>query len=220
MSIKEHPPQSDAPDGESTLHVPVLLAATLQLLDPKEGESYLDLTAGYGGHAAEVLKRTASYTDAILVDRDEYAISRLTRFTQRGVRLISTDFLAATKQLISEGRQFDIVLADLGVSSPQLDQSERGFSFSGDGPLDMRMDRRQEVSARSRQQGSSQSLSSSNIVAGGRKPTLQRAPFKRSVSKSIKSLLRLRCFYHFYQNFFGRAGELELLASIALRTDL
>jgi 16S rRNA (cytosine1402-N4)-methyltransferase len=147
MSIKEHPPQSDAPDGESTLHVPVLLAATLQLLDPKEGESYLDLTAGYGGHAAEVLKRTASYTDAILVDRDEYAISRLTRFTQRGVRLISTDFLAATKQLISEGRQFDIVLADLGVSSPQLDQSERGFSFSGDGPLDMRMDRRQEVSA-------------------------------------------------------------------------
>lgn len=147
MSIKEHPPQSDAPTGESALHVPVLLASTLQLLHPKEGESYLDLTAGYGGHAAEMLRRTDSYTDAVLVDRDEYAISRLARFTEKGVRLISTDFLAAAKQLVLEGRQFDIVLADLGVSSPQLDQSERGFSFSGDGPLDMRMDRRQEVSA-------------------------------------------------------------------------
>ncbi len=147
MSIKEHPPRSESPKGESALHVPVLLESTLRLLQPNEGESYLDLTAGYGGHAGEILGRTESYTDAVLVDRDEYAIRRLARFTDKGVRLISTDFLAAAKQLIAEGRQFDIVLADLGVSSPQLDKSERGFSFSGDGPLDMRMDQRQELSA-------------------------------------------------------------------------
>ena len=147
MSIKEHPPQSDLPSGETELHVPVLLEVTLQTLHPNQGESYLDLTAGYGGHAGEVLKKTENFADATLVDRDEYAISRLERFTEKGVRLLSTDFLSAARQLIEEGRQFDIVLADLGVSSPQLDQGQRGFSFADDGPLDMRMDQRQEVTA-------------------------------------------------------------------------
>lgn len=147
MSIKEHPPQSDSSQDETTLHVPVLLESTVRLLDPKKGEVYLDLTAGYGGHADAILALTDNYADATLVDRDEYAISHLSRFTSRGTRLFSTDFLSAARRLVEEGRRFDIVLADLGVSSPQLDQSERGFSFSGDGPLDMRMDRRQEVSA-------------------------------------------------------------------------
>ncbi len=147
MSIKEHPPQSDLPVGESELHVPVLLESTLKLLQPAKGESYLDLTAGYGGHAGAILQKTESYADSVLVDRDEFAISRLTRFSDAGVRLMPTDFLSAAKQLVEEGRQFDIVLADLGVSSPQLDKSERGFSFAGNGPLDMRMDQRQELSA-------------------------------------------------------------------------
>ena len=135
MSIKEHPPQSDLPTGEPALHVPVLLEATLGLLKPIQGESYLDLTAGYGGHASAVLERTENFADSCLVDRDEYAVSRLERFSQKGTRLMSTDFLSAARQLVEEGRQFDIVLADLGVSSPQLDQSERGFSFADDGPL-------------------------------------------------------------------------------------
>lgn len=147
MSIKEHPPQSDLPLGEPALHVPVLLEATLQLLQPIQGESYLDLTAGYGGHASAVLEKTENFTESCLVDRDEYAISRLGRFSEKGVRLLPTDFLSAALQLIEEGRQFDIVLADLGVSSPQLDQGERGFSFADDGPLDMRMDQRQEITA-------------------------------------------------------------------------
>lgn len=147
MSIKEHPPQSDLPSGEPALHVPVLLEATLQLLRPIQGESYLDLTAGYGGHASAILERTENFADSCLVDRDEYAIARLGRFADKGVRLVSTDFLSAARQLVGEGRRFDIVLADLGVSSPQLDQGERGFSFTDDGPLDMRMDRRQEITA-------------------------------------------------------------------------
>jgi len=152
MSIKEHPPQS----GESTehrsedslaLHVPVLLEASLQSLHPSVGESYLDLTAGYGGHAREFLANTENYADAVLVDRDDYAIERLKPLSDKGARLLHTDFVSAAKQLIQEGRQFDNVLVDLGVSSPQLDQSERGFSFTKSGPLDMRMDRRLGVSA-------------------------------------------------------------------------
>jgi 16S rRNA (cytosine1402-N4)-methyltransferase len=137
MSIKEHPPH----------HVPVLLDATLDQLKPISGENYLDLTAGYGGHARQILAKTTNYEDSVLVDRDDYAISHLSEFEQKGVRLLHTDFVSAARQLVEEGKQFNLVLIDLGVSSPQLDQHERGFSFTKNGPLDMRMDRRQEVSA-------------------------------------------------------------------------
>lgn len=137
MSIKEHPPH----------HVPVLLDATLDQLQPIQGENYLDLTAGYGGHASRVLDKTQNYSDSVLVDRDDYAIRYLQAFAEKGVRLLHTDFASAVQQLVEEGERFDIVLADLGVSSPQLDQAERGFSFAKDGPLDMRMDPRQETTA-------------------------------------------------------------------------
>lgn len=138
MSIKEHPPQ----------HVPVLLDACLELLDPKDGERYLDLTAGYGGHAQAILERTSNYRHSCLVDRDEFAIQRLSRFAEAGVELRHQDFASASQQLVVEGRQFDIILVDLGVSSPQLDRAERGFSFTRDGPLDMRMDPRQALDAK------------------------------------------------------------------------
>jgi len=133
---------------ENALHVPVLLEATLETLHPEEGESYLDLTAGYGGHANRILSVTGNYTESVLVDRDDYAIKRLEPLSNMGVRLLHTDFVTAAKQLIDEGKRFNIVLVDLGVSSPQLDQFERGFSFTNSGPLDMRMDRRQETSAK------------------------------------------------------------------------
>lgn len=139
MSIKEHPPQD--------IHVPVLLEATLDLLHPIQGENYLDLTAGYGGHARRFLAITENYNDSVLVDRDDYAIAKLAEFEQKGVSLLHTDFVSAARSLVEEGRQFSIVLIDLGVSSPQLDQGNRGFSFTHSGPLDMRMDRRQELSA-------------------------------------------------------------------------
>jgi 16S rRNA (cytosine1402-N4)-methyltransferase len=138
MSIKEHPPH---------LHVPVLLDATLEVLQPIKGENYLDLTAGYGGHARRILEKTENYSDSVLVDRDDFAIANLREFSKKGVRLLHTDFVSATRQLIKEGKRFNVVLVDLGVSSPQLDQNERGFSFTNSGPLDMRMDRRQKTSA-------------------------------------------------------------------------
>lgn len=142
---QEHPP---LPDSESYgQHVPVLLEATLDLLKPIQGERYLDLTAGYGGHAGSFLARTENFAGAVLVDRDEFAILALERFKQRGARLIHADFVSAAEALIEESETFDIVLVDLGVSSPQLDRAERGFSFTKSGPLDMRMDARLEISA-------------------------------------------------------------------------
>lgn len=138
MSIKEHPPR---------VHIPVLLKATLDVMKPAVGESYLDLTAGYGGHATAFLETTHEYEASVLVDRDRHTAPFLENLTKKGSELRHNDFLTAAKQLVEEGRRFDLILADLGVSSPQLDRAERGFSFSKPGPLDMRMDQAQEITA-------------------------------------------------------------------------
>lgn len=146
MSMKEHPPQLESSSGEP-VHVPVLLESVIDMLQPQPGDQYLDLTAGYGGHARAILAKTTNYSESVLVDRDAFALSHLQDLERQGARTMETDFVSAAKQLIDEGKTFDMILADLGVSSPQLDRQERGFSFRLDGPLDMRMDRREERTA-------------------------------------------------------------------------
>lgn len=134
--------------NNQNLHIPVLLEAVLTYLRPTRGESYLDLTAGYGGHAQAILERTLAPKKAILIDRDGQAIKSLKqRFRQQPVRIMRQDFLAASQQLAANNWLFDCIMADLGVSSPQLDTPERGFSIRSDGSLDMRMDGRQALSA-------------------------------------------------------------------------
>jgi len=135
-------------DQQTDEHIPVLLEQTLQYLDPKEGDRYLDLTAGYGGHASAVLEKTKNPEGAVLVDRDPAAVKSLgQRFNNTGVQIIQKDFLTASQKLVEAGEQFDLILADLGVSSPHLNQASRGFSIQKDGPLDMRMDTTQELTA-------------------------------------------------------------------------
>lgn len=135
-------------DNQNHLHTPVLLQQVLSYLNPQPGERYLDLTGGYGGHAAEVMEQTQNYTDSVLVDRDSNAIKELQkRFEGRGVTILHADFLTASRELQKQGKQFDLILADLGVSSPHLNQASRGFSFAQDGPLDMRMDQTQALTA-------------------------------------------------------------------------
>lgn len=129
------------------LHIPVLLDDVLAVLKPSRGERYLDLTAGYGGHARRVIERIGGAEYATLCDRDDYAIDHLADLSSAGATLIHSDYLSAVRHLIDEGRTFDMVLLDLGVSSPQLDQGDRGFSFLHDGPLDMRMNRDQSLTA-------------------------------------------------------------------------
>ncbi|MCL2085463.1 16S rRNA (cytosine(1402)-N(4))-methyltransferase RsmH [Candidatus Saccharibacteria bacterium] len=127
-------------------HTPVLLKSTIDVMAPKPGERYLDLTAGYGGHAKEFLRQTQNHKDAVLVDRDDFAIEHLKR-EFRDVKIINQDFYGAVSSLVSDEKRFDVILMDLGVSSPQLDNAERGFSFRFDSALDMRMDRGQKLSA-------------------------------------------------------------------------
>lgn len=130
------------------LHVPVLLSSVLSVLQPTKGDSYLDLTAGYGGHAEAILQITHNPKETILVDRDQTAVDELKKkFKDQSVEIIKSDFYSASKKLVSEKRQFDMILADLGVSSPHLNIASRGFSLRQDGPLDMRMDQEQTLTA-------------------------------------------------------------------------
>lgn len=129
-------------------HQPVLPKEVLQYLQPALQESYLDVTAGYGGHAEAILALTKSPGKAILVDRDAEAIDYLSqKFAGEDVRLLHQDFLSASRMLAEEGRSFDLILADLGVSWPQLESAARGFSLKAPAPLDMRMDQRQKLTA-------------------------------------------------------------------------
>ncbi len=129
-------------------HIPVLINEVLTFLDPKDGDSYLDLTAGYGGHTKAILERTLNPARATLVDRDQNATDYLRKaFEGGGVRIIHQDFLGASQELLNDRQQFDLILADLGVSSPHLDNASRGFSLKSDGPLDMRMDQNQSLTA-------------------------------------------------------------------------
>lgn len=125
----------------------MLLPEVMANLSPQPGEKYLDLTAGYGGHAKSILDVTLNYKDSVLVDRDDFAIEHLKAKFPHEISLMHTDFYSAVLQLIECGKTFDIILADFGVSSPQLDLNDRGFSFKNNGPLDMRMDRQQIFTA-------------------------------------------------------------------------
>jgi len=129
-------------------HKPVLLSEVLSVLEPQPNEAYLDLTAGYAGHASAILDVTRNYKDSTLVDRDDYAVKILKgKYESEPIEILHMDFYSAALQLLQCGKTYDLILADFGVSSPQLDQGERGFSFMNDGPLDMRMDRRQDLTA-------------------------------------------------------------------------
>ena len=129
-------------------HVSVLLFEAVSSLDIKKDGVYVDCTAGGGGHSAEILKRLENGR-LFALDRDPEAIATLKeRFKgDERVTVVQTEFENIRSVLASYGEEHaDGVLADLGVSSHQLDTAERGFSFHNDAPLDMRMSK-QGVSA-------------------------------------------------------------------------
>ena len=129
-------------------HVPVMLAEVLEGLSVRAEGTYLDGTFGRGGHAREVLRKLGPEGRLLLMDRDPQAIAgaRQEFGSDARVQIRHANFAAmADWQEAAAG--LDGVLLDLGVSSPQLDDPSRGFSFQGDGPLDMRMDPTREPSA-------------------------------------------------------------------------
>ena len=131
-------------------HISVLLKEAIDALNIKENGIYVDLTLGRGGHSREIAKRlTKGHLYAF--DKDEEAINEsrenLKEFSKK-VTIIRDDFRNFAQDLEKEGvEKVDGILMDLGVSSPQFDEGERGFSYRENSRLDMRMDTRQKLSA-------------------------------------------------------------------------
>lgn len=139
-------------------HIPVMLEEVLAALAPGPGETVADCTLGYGGHALEFLKRIAPGGQLIGLDVDAAQFERTTARLQEAIRMLLGEQPAEPKIALSTHRSHfaglgkilanqgagvcDIIFADLGVSSMQIDDPERGFSYKHDGPLDMRMDAR------------------------------------------------------------------------------
>jgi 16S rRNA (cytosine1402-N4)-methyltransferase len=131
-------------------HVPVLAAEVIELGDPGPGDTVVDCTFGAGGHARLIADRIGPTGTLIAIDRDPAAEERfdeLAREVDCDTRFVRAGYAEGLEELSDEGVQADLVLFDLGVSSMQLDARERGFSYSYDAPLDMRMDPTQGESA-------------------------------------------------------------------------
>jgi 16S rRNA (cytosine1402-N4)-methyltransferase len=131
-------------------HVPVLAAELIDRVAPGEGDLVVDATFGSGGHARLVAERIGPSGTLICIDRDPAAAERFEDFARDvacETRFIDTRFDTALRQLAAEGVGADVVYFDLGVSSMQIDAFERGFSYSFDAPLDMRMDTRASLTA-------------------------------------------------------------------------
>lgn len=129
-------------------HVPVMLNETLEFLNIRPGLTYIDATAGAGGHLREIIKANPSGAN-LAIDRDLNSLSKLEQSLKGQARFLHGNY-SDIKDLLQVNGYSSIsggVLADLGVSSMQLDEPERGFSFLHDGPLDMRMDPSQKLSA-------------------------------------------------------------------------
>ncbi|HEX8287987.1 MAG TPA: 16S rRNA (cytosine(1402)-N(4))-methyltransferase RsmH [Pyrinomonadaceae bacterium] len=135
-------------ENAENLHQSVLLEESLQLLQPKASETFVDATLGLGGHSAAILE-SAENVQLIGIDQDleaiGYARERLAKFGERA-QIYHANF-ADIKSVMAEAKieKADGVLADLGVSSLQFDTAERGFSFRFDAPLDMRMNPNSET---------------------------------------------------------------------------
>jgi 16S rRNA (cytosine1402-N4)-methyltransferase len=134
----------------ATDHVPVLADEVRELLAVRPGETVVDATFGAGGHAALLAAALQGRGKLIGIDRDPGARAYFDRFAKRAgvqTRFLRGDFAVVLEQLAQNGVEADAILLDLGVSSMQIDRPERGFSYTADAPLDMRMDPSADVSA-------------------------------------------------------------------------
>jgi len=136
---------------EGALHVPVMLTEVLDYLKLKPGQVIVDATLGTGGHAVEILKRIVPNGKLIGIDRDESSLAicreRLVDFKDN-MQFVHANFVDLDQVLVNLGiEKIDGIVFDLGISSYQLHDAQRGFSFQEEGPLDMRLDKSSYISA-------------------------------------------------------------------------
>src|SRR5260221_10569962 len=137
-----------------TGHIPVMLEEVLKFLQPSAGGHYVDGTVGSGGHTGAILERSAPSGRVLGIDSDAQALARVERRLASAVQdgrlvLVHGNFAELARIVDEAGfvSSVDGILLDLGFSSDQMDDPQRGLSFSAEGPLDMRLDRSQELNA-------------------------------------------------------------------------
>lgn len=134
----------------SDVHIPVLAGELVEILDPRPGDVVVDCTFGAGGHAQLFADRIGATGELICVDRDPHTEVRYESFEREvecETRFLRMDYAEALAELARDGVRADLIYMDLGVSSMQVDNRERGFSYAYDAPLDMRMDPAQDLAA-------------------------------------------------------------------------
>ncbi len=131
-------------------HIPVLLSETLDLLNLEANKHVIDGTLGLGGHSLEILKKIGPKGKLMAFDQDERnleeAKKRLKKY-EKQVTFVHDNFEHLAEQAAKHSYEPNAILLDLGLSSPHIDDPERGFSFQKEGPLDMRFDKRQKLTA-------------------------------------------------------------------------
>ena len=186
-------------------HVPVLLNETIERLEVRPGGRYVDGTLGRAGHARAIVERGGL---VLGIDRDEQAIDEVAALGLKNLKAVRGNHGDLKKVANENGwDEVDGILLDLGVSSPQLDEARRGFSFLREGPLDMRMDRSSGVSAADLVNGESEERLAEIFRDWGEEPQARR--IARAIVKAREEGVRFRTtkeLADFIERLVGRRG--------------
>ena len=186
------------------VHVPVMLVEAVDALAVKPGGLYVDGTLGRAGHSREIVRRGGR---VLGIDRDDAALAEVSALGVEGLKTVKGRHGDVAAILDKEGiGDVDGILLDLGVSSPQLDEGERGFSFRLDGPLDMRMDRSRGVTAADLANGKSAEELAALFRELGEEPQARRIAQAMVRARSAGAIATTRQLADLVEKTVGRRG--------------
>lgn len=209
------------------MHIPIMVKEILDFLQIKPGQKGLDATLGYGGHSGEMLKCLEGQGHLYALDADPIeSVKTRERLEKKGFgpEILTVKLLnfADVDQLLPESGQFDFVLADLGLSSMQIDNPERGFSFKYDGPLDLRLNPEQGVPAWQRLKEMNRDEMIGMMVANGDEPYAEQIARTvlsyRKKGKKIETTFQLKQAIEEALAFLPEEGKKEAVKKSCQRT--